>query len=162
MLVLIDGYNVTMRDPRTSASSKETQRNSLIGRLRFSAKQIAPGGSVVIVFDSRQKFGIDVEDEGPVKVVYAADADDEILRRCAEVRGAVAVVTDDMRLRARISQEVGRRVAFRSTEEVTAVALRASRETKRPGLVAREDGLPSGAADITEELSRLWLPDDES
>jgi predicted RNA-binding protein with PIN domain len=162
MLVLVDGYNVTMRDPQTSSLSKEAQRDSLVGRLRFSAGALAPKGSVVVVFDAREQLGHASEDAGVVKVVYAADADDEIVRRCAAVRGEVSVVTDDMRLRARIAQDVGRHVTFRSGDEVTASALRASRQAKSPSPVAREDELPDDADAITDELSRLWLSDEDA
>ncbi len=161
MLVLVDGYNVTMRDPQTSGLSKEGMRESLVGRLRFSAGALAPKGSIVVVFDAREQLGYASDDAGAVKVVYAADADDEIVRRCAGVRGEVTVVTDDMRLRARIAQDVGRHVVFRSGDEVTASALRGSRKAKIPAPVAREDDLPAEANDITDELSKLWLADED-
>lgn len=162
MLVLIDGYNVTMRDPQTSALSKEGQRASLVGRLRFSAGSVAPNGSIVVVFDAREQLGYASEDTGTVRVVFAADADDEIARRCAAARGQVEVVTDDMRLRARIAQDVGRHVVFRSADAVTAAALRGARQAKIAEPVAREDELPAGADAITDELSKLWLPEEDS
>jgi predicted RNA-binding protein with PIN domain len=162
MLVLVDGYNVTMRDPQTSELSKEGMRESLVGRLRFSAGAVAPAGTIVVVFDARGELGPGEEERlGAVTVAYAPDADDEIVRRCAVARGQVAVVTDDMRLRARIAQDVGRHVEFRSAGEVTAAGLRASRQAKAPTPVAREEQLPEGADEITDELSKLWLSDED-
>jgi predicted RNA-binding protein with PIN domain len=163
MLLLVDGYNVTMRDPRTASLSKQSQRVSLVDRVRFAAHTLAPRGSIVVVFDAREGLGISTEEAPPVKVVYAADADDEIVRRCSAVKGQITVVTDDMRLRARISQDVGRHVSFRGAEELTADGLKAARKPagSEPA-VAREDDLPQGAKAITDELRELWLSEDDT
>jgi hypothetical protein len=52
-------------------------------------------------------------------------------------------------------------VEFRSAGEVTAAGLRASRQAKAPTPVAREEQLPDGADEITDELSKLWLTDED-
>ena len=161
MLFLVDGYNVTMRDPGASVLSKEGQRDALVARLNASGKSVLGTGTIVVVFDARGNLGASSEAVGAVKVVYAADADDEIVRRAAAAKGQVTVVTDDMRLRARLSQDVGRHTAFRDA----AVCFRAAaKPAGRPGgpQVAREDeGLPPGAKDITAELAELWLDEDD-
>ena len=162
MLLLVDGYNVTMRDPATSGRSKETQREDLLARLRVHARALAPGGSVVVVFDAHRTLGRSSGSEGgPVKAVYASVADDEIVRRCAGAVGRVVVVTDDLRMRARISQDVGRHVEYRDSSSVFAENLAEASRAARRTSVARDSGLPPGANKITEELKDLWLSEDD-
>jgi len=162
MLLLVDGYNITMRDDATSGLSKEDQRVALLGRLRTSAAHLAPKGSIVVVFDAHAQLGRSTEGDGIVKAVYAANADDEIVRRCAGASGQVMVATDDMRLRARISQDVGRHIRFIDGSRLAASALSAAKRNHGGrGGVAREEGLPSGANKITEELKGLWLTEED-
>jgi len=161
MLLLVDGYNITMRDGATSGLAKEAQREALLGRLRAHAQTLAPKGSIVVVFDAHAQLGRSSEGSAPVRAVYAPDADDEIVRRCASAHGQVTVATDDMRLRARISQDVGRHVRFLSGSDLTAESLGSSSASRSAGRIAREEGLPSGANKITEELKGLWLTDED-
>jgi len=160
MLLLVDGYNVTMRDPETASLSKEAQRESLLARLRVHAQELAPKGSVVVVFDARSELGHATVQAGSVKEVFASDADDEIVRRCQSARGQVSVATDDMRLRARISQDVGRHVRYKAASELFGDALQARPNRAGPS-IARDAGLPKGANKITEELKKLWLSEED-
>lgn len=160
MLLLVDGYNVTMRDPATSGRSKEGQRDELLARLRVHAPRLAPGGKVVVVFDAHSALGHSSDSGGSVKVVYASVADDEIVRRCGGAIGRVVVVTDDLRLRARLSQDVGRHVEYRDGSTVHAETIAATSSRSRKAPVAREVGLPPGANKITEELKDLWVNED--
>ncbi len=162
MLLLVDGYNITMRDGSTSGLGKEAQRDALLGRLRAHAHTLAPKGAIVVVFDARAQLGRSSEGGAPVKAVFAADADDEIVRRCAAARGQVTVATDDLRMRARISQDVGRHVRFLSGSDLTVQALGASRARSAGTRIAREEGLPPGANKITEELKDLWLTEEDT
>jgi len=162
MLLLVDGYNVTMRDPEISGLSKEGQRESLLARLRIHGSALAPKGSVVVVFDARGELGHVAEpDLGAVRAVYAPDADTEIVRRCSAATGQVVVATDDMRLRARISQDVGRHVRFRSASELFGEALKERSRSHSDDRIARDAGLPKGANEITAELKKLWLSEDD-
>jgi predicted RNA-binding protein with PIN domain len=161
MLLLVDGYNVTMRDPDTSGLSKQDQREVLLARLRVHAQRLAPGGEIVVVFDAHDAFGSVSGAERPVRAVYATVADDEIVRRCASARGKVAVVTDDLRLRARISQDVGRGVEYRDVASVVAAALKTASGQNGAKRTPRDIGLPRGANAITEELKDLWLTEDD-
>ena len=161
MLYLVDGYNVTMRDPATSGRSKEGQREELLARLRVHAQGLAPGGTIVVVFDAHSALGYSSGAEGSVKAVFAGVADDEIVRRCGGAVGRVVVVTDDLRLRARISQDVGRHVEYRDGSSVFAETLAAASRASRRAPIARDTGLPPGANKITEELKDLWLTEDE-
>ncbi len=167
MLVLVDGYNVTMRDPALADRPKQAQRDALTQRLRAIAGRVAPKGRVVVVFDARESLGASAESHGAVRVVYAADADTEIVRRAASAKGQVAVYTADMRLRARLSQDVGRHVEYR---DISALFVGAGAGRGRGPMSGRgrarpphagETGLPKGAKDITAELEELWLDDDK-
>ena len=161
MLLLVDGYNVTMRDPATSGRSKESQREELLARLRVHARRLASGGTIVVVFDAHRALGHSSGSDGSVKVVYASVADDEIVRRCSGASGRVVVVTDDLRMRARISQDVGRHVEYRDGSTIYAEALTAASAASGRSRVGRDEGLPPGANKITEELKDLWLPKDD-
>lgn len=161
MLYLVDGYNVTMRDRATSGRSKEGQREELLARLRVHAQSLAPGGTIVVVFDAHSALGRSSGPEGSVREVFATVADDEIVRRCGGATGRIVVVTDDLRLRARISQDVGRHVEYRDGSSVFAETLRTASRTSRGAPVARDSGLPPGANKITEELKDLWLTEDD-
>lgn len=159
MLVLVDGYNVTMRDAATCTLSKEGQREALLARMRARAHEIAPSGRVIVVFDAKAELGHSSQGGALVSAVYASVADDEIVRRCSAVSGRIVVITDDLRLRARISQDVGRHVEFRDGSTLHEGAMRRAPRSDRP--VARESGLPPGANKITEELKKLWLTEDD-
>ena len=49
MRYLIDGYNVTKRDPATRDLSLEEQRDTLERRLRVAARDVLGAGSYTIV-----------------------------------------------------------------------------------------------------------------
>jgi uncharacterized protein YaiI (UPF0178 family) len=166
VLVLVDGYNVTMRDPELAARSKEAQRDTLLARLSGRAASIAGRGArVVVVFDAQGTLGVSSESHGSVTTAYADSADDEIVRRCAAARGQVAVYTDDMRLRARISQDVGRHVEYRDVSLLLAPS-RPSRSGRSGAVATGEDAADKALAvgekdDITAELGELWLTDEK-
>ena len=171
MLFLIDGYNVTMRAGSGQAGSKESQRDELVRTLSARGRHLLGSGDIVCVFDARESLGRASERVGPVRVAFAPDADTEIVRRASAHKGQVTVVTDDMRLRARLSQDVGRHVRFRDT-----AALEAPDEKPKRGIFGRGSGKAArggtgGPADpdrlsrkhadaITAELAREWLDDD--
>lgn len=158
MLVLVDGYNVTMRDPALAGRSKQAQRDALTERLRALAGRIAPRGRVVCVFDARESLGASAESHGSVRVVYATDADTEIVTRASSATGRVVVYTDDLRLRARLSQDVGRHLEYRDVSALFAGASRGGGDRPQH---AGEERLPKGAKDITAELEELWLDDEK-
>lgn len=149
-----------MRAPRTAGLSKEGQRDAIVARLATVGRRILGTGRIAVVFDARSTYGASSESVSGVSVVYAPDADTEIVRRATAVP-QVCVVTDDMRLRARLSQDVGRHVLFRDTGELFADTGTPGPRHARP-TVAHEDRLPPKAEkDITAELSELWLDDEK-
>jgi rRNA-processing protein FCF1 len=160
MLFLVDGYNATMRAPRTAGLSKEAQRDAIVTRLAAVGRRVLGAGRIAVVFDARSAYGSSSESVAGVSVVYAPDADTEIVRR-ATAAPQVCVVTDDMRLRARLSQDVGRHVVFRDTGELFADTATSGPRHARP-VVGHEDRLsPKAAKDITAELAELWLDDEK-
>lgn len=159
MLFLVDGYNVTMNDPATRDLAKEAQRDALVRRLAARSKQMFGTGDVVVVFDARGQLGTSVETQAGVRVVYATDADTEIVRRCGAARGEVTVISDDRRMSARISQDVARRCVYLPASSAFESAGRGARR-KGTGGIRRDEGLPDKANEITEELKGLWLEED--
>lgn len=161
MLVLVDGYNATMRHESLSGRSREVQRDILVERLRTHHDRIAGrGGRVVAVFDAHGSLMGSTETTGNVTAVFARSADDEIVRRCAAATGPVAVYTDDMRLRMRISQDVGRHMEYRDVSAlfsggrpVRESATRVAEERDRPPRRVRDE--------ITAELEDIWLAGEE-
>jgi hypothetical protein len=84
MLFLVDGYNVTRRDPATAALSLQDQRESLAARLRVRGRELLGAGRVVIVFDGEAGPGLSTGGEVPVRSsTRAAIADDDRSNRVA-------------------------------------------------------------------------------
>lgn len=161
MLFLVDGYNVVMKDPTTAGLDKEAQRDALVTRLGTSARRVLGAGDVVVVFDARMQLGTTAEKIAGLTVVYAADADDEIVRRAARATGQVVVVTNDMRLRARLSQDVSRRIEYRESDTVFASSTHGQRRPTGSGEAPDRELPMADADDITKELEKLWIPEDE-
>lgn len=161
MLFLVDGYNVTMADPATRGLDKERQRDDLVRRLSTRSRLLLGTGDVVVVFDARGQLGLATEKVGGVLVVFAPDADTEIVRRASMARGQVTVVSNDRRLTARISQDVGRQVVYREASVAFHAAAPDRTTGRRIDSGAHDEPAPRGAADITRELEAIWLDDDE-
>jgi predicted RNA-binding protein with PIN domain len=162
MLFIVDGYNVTRRDPATSALSLEDQRDALVARLRVRGRDLLGNGRVVVVFDGQGGPGLSTGGDVPVEIVYAHkhSADDEIVRIAAKAKGPVVVVSSD--------RDLGRRASERATVSVEVReasmcfdAARGKARTKARGSVARDAGLPRGANAITRELKDLWLTEED-
>jgi predicted RNA-binding protein with PIN domain len=158
MLLLVDGYNATMRDPVLSQRPKEFQRDALCAHLGTHARTLSRGASVIVIFDARGSLAPASERRGSVQVVYAPSADDEIVRRAGHAKGTVVVYTDDMRLRARISQDVGRHVEYR---DVASLFAKAKKSAKGAGPHVVREEAPADARAITAELEELWLDEEE-
>lgn len=156
MLILVDGYNVTMRDTALASLSKQGQRDALVAMLASSGRERLGSGEIVVVFDAHATLGVSTERVGAVKVVYATDADAEIVRRAAAARGQVAVVTDDMRLRARLSQDVSRRLQYRD-----AATCLVERKVRPASAGSVNEDRPANAREITAELADIWLSEDD-
>ncbi|MHB1135399.1 MAG: NYN domain-containing protein [Coriobacteriia bacterium] len=156
MRFLIDGYNVTRRDPATRSCSLDEQRDALVARLAARGSDLLGRGEITVVFDG-VAGGFPDAGQGQVSVRFARrpeTADDLIVRLVTG--GDTTVVTDDGglagRARARGAAIVSASVCFEqaSTRKITGRRYRASAA-----------GLPPGANSITAELKELWLTDEE-
>lgn len=153
-----------MREPDLESRSKEVQRDVLVARLNSRAAAIAGrGGRIVAVFDAHAALGVESHRTGTVTVAFAASADDEIVRRCRDAGTSVVVYTDDLRLRMRISQDVGRHVEYRDVSSLFAHEPVGPRGTRgsRSGMAADKALGKKAREDITAELEGLWLDDEE-
>jgi predicted RNA-binding protein with PIN domain len=103
MLYLVDGYNVTHRDPATVESSLADQREALVARLRVRGADLLGKGRIVVVFDGESGPGLSTGGGVPVEVVYAHQhsADDEIVRIASRSKSPLVVVSSDRALAAR-------------------------------------------------------------
>ncbi len=152
---LVDGYNVTRRDPATASLPLDEQREALVARLAARGAGLLGRGPIIVVFDGVTGAAGSGERRGAVEVRYSRDepADDLIVRLVTG--GDSAVVTADNGLADRV-RAAGARVL---DADVCFEGARARR--RRVRYPARTDGLPPGANAVTEELKRLWLRDGE-
>jgi len=154
MRFLVDGYNVTKRDPATARLPLETQRESLIARLAVRGSDLLGSGAITVVFDGIPEAGVGAFRRGTVDVRFSRiESADDVIARLAE-GGGVTVVTSDTGLAIRVGA-VGARVLG---AEVCFEERKGKRGKRYPASGA---GLPPGANRVTEELKKLWLPDEE-
>lgn len=163
MLILVDGYNATMNHADLAGYTKERQRDTLVALLGAAGRTRLGSGKVVVVFDAHGQLVPTASDIGSVRVVYADDADTEIARRAAKAGRACKVVTNDVRLRARLSQDVGRHLTYLDTAVIFSdTPSRPSRagSGERPAESAGNDKRMSRAdrLSLEEELLREWDP----
>lgn len=154
MRFLVDGYNVTKRDPSTSSLSLEAQRDALLSRLSVRGRDLLGEGKITVVFDG-VAGGNARSTRGPLEVRYTrGESADDVIVRLAE-GGDATVVTSDAGLAWRAST-AGARV-------LAAEMCFGERRPKRRGAppAGGGSGLPRGAHEITRELKELWLNDEE-
>lgn len=153
MRFLVDGYNVTKRDPSTASLSLADQRVALVRRLAVRGADLLGTGEIVVVFDGVLGGGAD-ERQGAVRVRYThGEVADELIVRLAAP--GVTVVTSD--------GELARRVEAAGASVLGSECCLEARKAKRRGgrYPAGLAGLPKGANEITRELKKLWLDDEE-
>lgn len=159
MIYIVDGYNVTQSDPSLRGSDIESQRDSLVARLRVSGREMLGVGEIVVVFDGQGGMGQSSGGAIPVTVRFSRDetADDAIVRMVENRSGQITVITSDSGLTRRVRGAGGARVTVLPRERAFAGATspRARGGAKR--YPSRTAGLPKGANKVTEELKGLWL-----
>lgn len=166
MLFLVDGYNVTHRDPATAGLALEEQRDALVARLRVRGRDLLGSGRIVVVFDGAGGPGLSTGGGVPVEIVYAHErsADDEIVRIAAlhaGLPGKVVVVSADREVAERVKAQGGAAVEVRDSGACFESAGRGRARKGARGSAARDAGLPRGANAITRELKGLWLDESE-
>ena len=160
MLYLVDGYNVTHRDPATSGFSLREQRDALEARLRVRGHDLLGVGRIVVVFDGEGGPGLSTGGSAPVELVYAhsGSADDAIVKLAARAKGPVTVVSADRGLMDRAQAQAGARLTARDPSCCFEAAGKgASRKKRARGGIARDEGVPRGGNAITREMKDLWL-----
>jgi hypothetical protein len=162
MLYLVDGYNVTRRDPATSELSLLGQRDALVARLRVRGRDLLGTGRIVVVFDGESGPGLSTGGGVPVEIVYAHQhsADDEIVRIAAKSKSPVVVVSSDRDLGRRAGERATVAVELRESSTCFEAARGKPRKRSR-GSIGRDAGLPRGANAITRELKDLWLTEED-
>ena len=79
MRYLIDGHNVTMRDPATRGLSTEEQRDALVRRLATRGAQLLGAGRITVVFDGRTADAPPTSGALEVRFSAGESADDVIV-----------------------------------------------------------------------------------
>ncbi len=158
MQFIVDGHNVTMRDPATRSLGTEEQRDALVRRLAVRGRTLLGAGAITVVFDGRTDAAPPTAGALTVRFSAGESADDIIVRLVAAGGDGVTVVTDDRELATRVAG---------ANERVRVLGCEALFEGARPKqrrggrYPAASAGLPKGANLITEELKKLWLKDGE-
>ena len=118
-------------------------------------------GRIVVVWD--KGFNAGEESLTGVEAVFSLSetADDVIVRMAERETGPVTIVTADRELKSRVREHKGRSTAtlptltlFEGSEQ--------SHVKRRPAQHQAYGGLPKGHADITKELTDVWLPKEGS
>ncbi|MDO8847437.1 MAG: NYN domain-containing protein [Coriobacteriia bacterium] len=154
MRYVVDGYNVTKRDPATARLSLEGQREALVARLAARGQGLLGSGPIVVVFDGVPDAGVGTFRRGSVEVRFSRlETADDLIVRLAEGDG-VTVVTSDTGLGIRVG-------AFGARVLGSDVCFEGRAGKPSPRYRASSAGLPPGANKVTEELKKLWLDDKE-
>lgn len=153
MRFLVDGYNVTKRDPATAGLPLAGQREALVARLAVRGRDLLGPGEIVVVFDGVTGGGAGSR-RGIVEVRYArGESADDVLVRLAGA-GTCVVSSDD---------EVARRASAAGARVLATDTCFEARKPKRRGRghPVSGGGLPRGAKEITRELKELWVDREE-
>jgi predicted RNA-binding protein with PIN domain len=164
MLFLVDGYNITRSDPATKSLELEGQRDHLIARLRARGLRLLGAGRIIVVFDGVGGMGTASGGSVPVEVRFSRDedADDLIVRLAAGADERVCLVSSDVALADRVRAVALRGAEVRGRETVFEAAGRGGAK-RRGGAGADADslGVPPGGRNITRELEKLWLEEED-
>ena len=160
MHFIIDGYNITRRDPATSEFSIRDQRDALVRRLAARGDTLLGNGSVTVVFDGRAGMASETSPFAGIEVLFSRDetADELIVRLARAARGKIVVVTSDRELGARASSASQHPVEIREASTLFEARRPPRKHAPAP---PRDVGLPRGANRITKELKDIWLGEEE-
>ncbi|MDP2183568.1 MAG: NYN domain-containing protein [Actinomycetota bacterium] len=163
MLFLIDGYNITKGDPATRSLSLEEQRDGLLARLAVRGADLLGQGEIVVVFDGEGGAGLSSASHGTVRVRFSRDrsADDVLAQLAGEAQQPVCLVSSDRELAERVATHACPGAEVRPREALYEGARPARARRRSARYPARAVGLPAGANRVTEELKKLWLPEDK-
>lgn len=162
MRYLIDGYNVTKRDPATRDLPLEEQRDTLERRLRVAARDVLGAGSYTIVWDASHGAGSTHRLDAPVGFTRMPTADDAIVSKVRSAKERIGVVTSDRELANRCRSAASCGVDVLPAERLFAESAKRSGGAKggKRAPIPRDVGLPANAHAITRELKELWGSED--
>lgn len=162
MHYLIDGYNVTRRDPATKDLSLEEQRTALEKRLRLGMPSLPGKATYTIVWDAASGAGstsATAHAHPRSEYTRLPTADDAIVAKARQATERIGVVTSDNELANRC-----RSAALHGVDIVPSERLFAQEKpTKKRGRktpMPRDIGIPANANEINRELKELWGIDD--
>lgn len=161
MLFLVDGYNVTRADDVTCRLLPDDQRLALMRRLAVRGRGLLGAGRIVVVWD--KGFNAGEESLPGAEAIFSLGeiADDVIVRMAERESGPVTVVTADRELKARVHERKGRSATALPVSTLFEDAP-LTRAKRRPPAREAHGGLPQGHAEITKELTDVWLPKEGS
>ena len=156
MKYLIDGYNVTRRDPATRSLSLEKQRQALEARLRIHGQELLGTADYVIVWDGAGGSARNASKGSKADFTRLDTADDSIVGRVARSPEAVTVVTSDNELANRVRSVAQKGIAVMSSDALFASATTKKGASKKKPRMSRDVGIPSFANEINRELKEIW------
>ncbi|WP_172623404.1 NYN domain-containing protein [Arabiibacter massiliensis] len=160
MRYLIDGYNVTRRDPATRDLPLEEQRSALERRLKLHARGALGKASYLVVWDAARGAGLERPFDAPVEYTRQPTADDAIVEKVRAASERVGVVTSDRELADRCRAAASCGVEVLPAERLFAAAMGKPSAKRRPGRIV-DEGIPANAHAINRELKELWGIDDD-
>lgn len=156
MRYLIDGYNVTKRDPATRDLPLEEQRTALERRLKLHARNVLGKAPYLIVWDAANGEGLDRPFGAPVEYTRMATADDAIVEKARAATDRVGVVTSDRELAERCRAAASHGIEVLPSERLfDAAVMKPAAKRRRPSPLV-DEGIPANARAINRELMELW------
>lgn len=186
MFHLIDGYNVTKRDPATRSLSLQAQREALETRMRTRARELIGTTDYLIVWDGAGGTGVARKPSRKSAFTRLDTADDSIVGRVRRAQQRVCVVTSDNGLAERCRSAALHGVDIKPSKMLFEDALmfagglegstigagktqgkgkthskgrvqgRNSGGSRKAQHVSPDVGIPKGANKINEELKKIW------
>ncbi|WP_180326520.1 NYN domain-containing protein [Raoultibacter phocaeensis] len=158
MHYLIDGYNVTRRDPATKNLLLEEQRLELESRLRIKSSVLLGKATYTIIWDASGGIGT-VNPTGAAhrdsEYTRLPTADDAIVAKVRRATERIGIVTSDNELANRCRSAAPHGVDILPAERLFADAKpKKARDKKAP--LPRDVGIPPNANEINRELKKIW------
>lgn len=155
MHYLIDGYNVTRRDPATKDLPLEKQRLELESRLRAKGSVFLGNATYTIVWDAAEGTGTTTAAHGKSEYTRMATADDAIVAKARRATERIGIVTSDNELANRCRSAAAHGADILPAERLFAHAKPKKGRAKNVPL-PRDIGIPPNANEINRELKKIW------
>lgn len=154
MHYLIDGYNVTRRDPSTKDLPLEDQRVELEKRLRANKTELLGKATYSIIWDAAGGDGV-VHPSERSEYTRMPTADDAIVEKVRRASERIGVVTSDNELANRCRSAALHGADILPSESLFAHAKQPKKRAQKAPM-RRDIGIPANANEINRELKELW------